>query len=535
VTKHEFRADRRSPTSGRRRTDDEHDIRDARSKIRSIDDLAAIAAGARTKGQKVVLAHGVFDLIHLGHVRHLEAARRHGDVLMVTVTSDRHVNKGPGRPAFADQFRAEVLAAMEYVDWVGINDAPDAIGLLNKIKPDAYAKGADYADAAADVTGKIALERHAVESHGGKVVLTDELTSSSTKLLNRYMNLLDPALREYIDRHRDAIGYEAMQALIEKVRNFKVLLVGDAIVDEYQYVVPLGKSPKENMIATLFKDRELFAGGVIAAANHVANFCSEVDVITCVGGSDSQEELLFRSRRPNVDLHLIERPGVPTTRKCRFVETSYMRKLFEIYHMDDTPLDEGLENELNAAIDRRVGDYDLVIVTDFGHGLIGPSTIAKLVENSKFLAVNAQSNSANLGFNLVTKYPRADYVCIDAPEARLATHDKYAPVDRIVSEKLPAMVACERLIVTHGGIGCYTYSRNEGVHQIPAVTRTVVDTVGAGDAFLSVTSPLVAAGGTMQMVGFIGNVVGALKVGIVGHRSSIDKVSVLKSLKALLQ
>lgn len=526
--------DRRRGNPGRRRIDAVKPARSARAKIQTIEELAKIAAESRAAGSRVVLAHGVFDLVHVGHIRHLESARRQGDVLIVTITADAFVNKGPGRPAFTDALRAEMLGALEYVDWVGINHGPDAMSVIRAIKPDAYVKGADYADSSADVTGKITEERKAVEAHGGRLVFTDEITSSSTHLINRYFSTLDPSIRDYLDGFRQEYPIEEIEKLLEKVRDYRVLVIGDAIIDEYQYVVPMGKSPKENMIATLFQNREMFAGGVVAAANHLANFCAEVDVITAIGSEDSNEELLLRSRQDNVEIDLIERRGMPTTRKCRFIDSGYMRKLFEVYTMDDAPLDAALEAELNAKIAKRIGDYDMVLITDFGHGLIGRSTIDLVSEKSRFLAINAQSNSANMGFNLITRYPRADYLCIDTPEARLATGEKLIDVEAIAGQILPSMVKCDKLILTHGKFGCVTYAKGEPVSRIPALTRTVVDTVGAGDAFLAVTSPLVCAGGPMKMIGFVGNIVGALKVAIMGHRSSIDKAAVVKSMRALL-
>ena len=96
------------------------------------------------------------------------------------------------------------------------------------------------------------------------------------------------------------------------------------------------------------------------------------------------------------------------------------------------------------------------------------------------------------------------------------------------------MVKCDKLILTHGKYGCVTYAKGEPVSRIPALTRTVVDTVGAGDAFLAVTAPLVCAGAPMKVIGFVGNIVGALKVAIMGHRSSVDKPAVVKSMRALL-
>jgi sugar/nucleoside kinase (ribokinase family) len=140
-----------------------------------------------------------------------------------------------------------------------------------------------------------------------------------------------------------------------------------------------------------------------------------------------------------------------------------------------------------------------------------------------------------MGYNLITKYQRADYVCIDAPEARLAVSDRISAISDIAYRLVNGRIECPNIIITHGKHGCVTYRRGDVAHTIPAVARRVVDTVGAGDAFLSVTAPLVAAGGAIDRIGFIGNVVGALKVEIVGHRRSIEKVSLIKGMNGLLK
>jgi sugar/nucleoside kinase (ribokinase family) len=295
------------------------------------------------------------------------------------------------------------------------------------------------------------------------------------------------------------------------------------------------KTPKENMIATRYQDRELFAGGVFAAANHVAAFCKQVDIITCLGDSDSHEDLVRQSLKPNVRLRALTRTGAPTTLKRRFVDPSYMRKLFEVYFMNDEPLPPDVQRDVDDAIAETASEYDVVIATDFGHGLIASSSIEALISNSRFLAVNTQSNSANLGYNLITKYPRADYVCIDAPEARLAVSDRLSNVGDIARRLSEKHINCSKIIVTQGKHGCVTFENDGIVHTIPAFAKNVVDTVGAGDAFLAVTAPLVAAGAPMSRIGFIGNVVGALKVEIVGHRRSIEKASLIKGLTGLLK
>ena len=503
-------------------------------KLQSLETLAEIAEQVRAEGGSVVLAHGVFDLLHIGHLRHLRQARGQGTRLMVTVTADAEVNKGPGRPVFGEKVRAEMLAALDCVDWVGISHAPAAEAVIHAIKPQVYVKGSDYADAEADITGKIVDERRAVESHGGRVVFTEDVAFSSSALINRHLKVFDPTLDQFLEAERDKDVLPGLLELIDRVRDYRVLIVGDAIIDDYKYVGPLGKSPKENIIATSFEGRELFAGGVFAAANHVAGLCRTVEVVTTVGDDDYQG-LIRDSLKPNVELHAFRRPGTPTTRKTRFIESAYLRKLFEVYTMDDSPIGAETEARIDDIITERAEEFDLVIVTDFGHGLLTPSLIGALQRSARFLAVNAQTNSANQGFNLITKYPSADFVCIDAPEARLAVSDKLCDIAEIVGQELPRRIRCPRFIVTHGRNGCIGYETGHELVRVPAFTSTVVDTVGAGDAFFAITAPLAAAGGSIDRLAFIGNAAGAIKVGIVGHRKSVEKVPLIKFLTTLLK
>jgi len=501
------------------------DERRPRAKIRSVDEVAAISRRLRDDGKTVVHCHGTFDLLHLGHVRHLQAASKLGDCLIVTVTADNFVNKGPGRPVFGGEDRAEMLASLTFVDWVAINDTADAVKAISRIRPDLYVKGKDYQDAGDDVTGKIVLERQAVEAHGGRIHFTDEVTFSSTQLINQHFNLFEPHIREQLDSLRENGGVGSLVSLIDSVRDYRVLLIGDAIIDQYDYVLPMGKTQKENVIATRYQSSEVFAGGVFAAANHIASFCKQVDVITCLGSGDGYADLVHSSLLPNVGLTAFHRTGANTTVKRRFVDPTRVGKLFETYVIDDEPLPGDLQDKVDTTISQRAGDYDLVVVTDFGHGLIASSSVEILTRGGpRFLAVNAQTNTANYGYNLITKYPRADYMCIDAPEARLATGDRFSSVPEVAARLADQRVDCPRLVITHGRNGCVTYERGGAIH-----------TIGAGDAFFVVTAPLAAAGGSMHQLGFIGNVVGALKVEIVGHRAAVDKPSLVKSIMGLLQ
>lgn len=191
---------------------------------------------------------------------------------------------------------------------------------------------------------------------------------------------------------------------------------------------------------------------------------------------------------------------------------------------------------VDRSVTERIGEYDIVVVTDFGHGMITPSTIEKLIGQSRFLAVNTQTNSANTGFNLITRYPRADYICIDAPEARLAVGNKFAELQDIAAGRFNGRVDCPNIVLTRGRQGCVSHdARSNQTTAVPAFATTVVDTVGAGDAFFAVTAPFAALRTPMDLIGFLGNVAGGIKVGIVGHRRPIEKVSLVKAITALMK
>ena len=138
-------------------------------KILPLDELSQHLAGEKARGHKVVLCHGVFDLLHPGHIQHFQEARSLGDILVVTVTADAHVNKGPGRPAFTQRLRMESLAAMECIDFVALSEWPTAIEVIRRIRPDFYVKGSEYQDSDNDLTGKILEVVDAGREVGGSV------------------------------------------------------------------------------------------------------------------------------------------------------------------------------------------------------------------------------------------------------------------------------------------------------------------------------------------------------------------------------
>src|SRR5580704_16644550 len=113
-------------------------------KVYSLPDLLRFREEARSNGRTVVHCHGCFDIVHPGHIHHLQLAKSLGDLLIVSVSADTQVNKGPARPLVPDAVRASTLAALQCVDGVYVNPFPTAVELLEELKPDVYVKGKEY-------------------------------------------------------------------------------------------------------------------------------------------------------------------------------------------------------------------------------------------------------------------------------------------------------------------------------------------------------------------------------------------------------
>lgn len=325
---------------------------------------------------------------------------------------------------------------------------------------------------------------------------------------------------------------------LEAARDLKVLVVGETILDEYHYCETLGKSGKEPILATRYLHSERFAGGILAVANHVAGFAGSVTALTVLGQQDGRPDpsdpFLLGSLDPNVDLVAIRQEGAPTITKLRYVEQYPLQKLFEVYHLQHMEEDGPEAAQLCARLEELAGGFDAVVVVDYGHGMIGPRAVEILCRRARFLAVNTQANADNQGFNTISKYPRADFVSLSERELRLEARSRARDTARLM-EETAARMGCRSLLVTRGKLGNLLYDRNCGVLASPNLSAQVVDRVGAGDAVLSVTALCAAREAPAEVLGFLGNVVGAHAVATVGHRHSLDRVRLAGTIASLLQ
>ncbi|EGW22485.1 PfkB family carbohydrate kinase [Methylobacter tundripaludum] len=502
-------------------------------KIVSIDQLAQRSAELKAQGKTVALCHGTFDLLHIGHIRHLQSGSRQADSLLVSVTADEFVNKGPGRPVFNEHLRAENIAALACVDRVAINHAVTAVEVLDQVKPDLYVKGSDYKSTSDDITGNIQHEKDAVERHGGRILFTDELTSSSTRLLNEYFEVFSPEISAYLDQFKGTVGGADIIGKLKGLSGLKVLVVGEAIIDEYHYTSPLGQTGKGNVFAVKYNDYERFAGGAIAVANHVAEFAGNVTLLTGLGATQSHEDFIRSNLNPAIEPVFFFSQDRPTIVKRRYVDAD-IAKLFEVYFYNDAPLPEETNGKIVAWLDRHLGDYDAVIVPDFGNGFISNEMVEALAKGAKYLAVNAQVNSGNRGYHLITRYPNADFLSLNEPELRLAVHDRNGAIEELAGQ-LADKLQAKHVAITRGTKGALMLDNDKTAYKIPALSSQVVDRIGAGDAFLSVAGLCLAGGLEPEQALFAGSVAAALDVQIVCNREPVRAVALFKYITTLLK
>lgn len=504
------------------------------SKYFTLERLAEWIAEQKAQGKKVVHCHGCFDLLHIGHIRHFQRARELGDVLVVTVTPDRYVNKGPDRPAFPEALRLEAIAALEVVDAVALNRWPTAVETIHLLKPDLYVKGAEYRDPAKDATGGIQLEIDAITAVGGSIAFTDDIVFSSSNLINRFASGFSQEVKDFLSQFAKRYPADAIKEYLKKAGCQSVLLVGETIIDDYEYCEAIGKSSKEPTLAVKSLYTKRFAGGILAAANHVASFCDRVALLTQVGDRDDHMEFIREHVKPTIDAHYLVRKNSPTIVKKRLIEHYFFTKMLEVYHINDAALEPEDDAAVCEALENLLPKFDVVIVIDFGHAMLSQRAVEILARKAKFLCVNTQANAGNLGFNVISKYPRADFISLAEKEMRLEARDlrgEIEPMMQALSDKLN----CPLITVTRGSRGSVILDRKTGFHIVPALAQKVVDRVGAGDASLSVSSLLAACGAPAEIVGFAGNVAGAWAVSVVGNEKSIDRVGLIKQIETLLK
>jgi len=502
-----------------------------KSKILSFDNLRKRIENYQKDNKKVVMCYGMFGVLHIGHIRYLKQAEQYGDVVVVVITPDRYIDSIEKENY--ESMRAEALVHLDWIDSVAVNNCDDFQEMIRALSPDVFAKGFESVHAD-DQPNQEDQEEQFLQSMGIQYVIAKEGNFYTTGQINRYLKNSSDNTLNYISLFKQRHSKDDLLRPLEQLQKLSVLVIGDTILDEYYYCSAIGKSSKDPTLALKYEHQDLFAGGILAVANHVANFAGRVDLVTVLGQNDSHEEFILSKLKPNIRPFYVFKPNAPTLIKKRFIDGYSANKLLELYVMNDSYLDSEQDQALCNMFREQLPHYDLVIVADYGHGALSRKMIDVLTRESSFLAVNTQSNAGNRGFNTISKYSKADFVSLAEHEIRLETRDTVGRLFPMMT-KLARDVSCRHFVVTRGKKGCILIDKQRSLFQVPSFAQNVVDRVGAGDAFFVMTSMFSALDVPGEIIGFIGNVAGSLAVEIMGNKESIDKHSVTEYINNLFQ
>ncbi len=505
------------------------------NKIHSSKSILKLLNKERIKKNSVILCHGVFDLLHYGHIKHFESAKKVGDFLLVSLTSDEFIKKGPGRPIFNTEVRAKMIGSLSIVDAVIISKSESAEQMINLVKPDIYFKGPDYKDNTKDHTKKIYKEIKALRKNNGKILYSNDETYSSSNLINKSEILFNEEQKKYLSNIKKKYSYEDIVKIFDNFTKLKPIIVGETIIDEYVFCQVLGKSGKEPHMVIRDEYKETYLGGTGAIANHMSSFCNENFLISCLGEKKSYLKFIKKNLMKNIHRNFITKKNGPTILKKRFIDSISGNKLFGVYSMNDKSADMATSKKLINLIKQKNLKSDLIVISDYGHGFISQKSASEISKLKKFIALNAQVNASNYGYHSLEKYKKIDTLLINETELRHEIRDKLSDV-YYLAKILKKKHNIKNLIVTRGRNGAFLIeSKNNKIIKCPAFSKKVVDKVGAGDTMLALVSLCLKLKVPYDLTLFLGSLAGASAVENIGNSKSLDRKNLLRTIEFILK
>ncbi len=498
------------------------------AKILTLEQLLKQRALARDNNEPVVQCHGCFDIVHPGHIRHLRSAAAQGKRLLVSITADRFVNKGDGRPMFTQDLRAENLAALSFVDWVYVNEQETAADLLARIRPDVYVKGAEYE---ANEDPRFAEERAIVETHGGRVVFSSsDVVFSSTALVNRVAEttLDNPAARlrlDQLEREYD-LSVDAMRTVLDRFVGKRIVVVGEPILDTYVQCTWPEVSSESPMLALRPIESTCFDAGAAVIAKHLAAQGVETVLITTLPDSAQGEEFIERMEADNITVHSIY-AGERITAKDRYLVGR--EKKVKIDHAADITLDTRARKQMVELVEEHTLGADACILADYGLGMFTPRTLARVAETARPRTPILTGDVSGRRSSLLSMRG-VDMLCPSEQELRFAARDYDSSLPTVVWKTLEATGA-RLLAVTIDEEGVILFTRkavDEAVDEavwssrlnsvhIPSLTSAPIDTLGCGDALLALTTAAMTTGADACRSVVLGSLAAAIQASTMGN------------------
>tara|TARA_A100001011_G_scaffold400493_2_gene515514 strand:- start:9864 stop:11411 length:1548 start_codon:yes stop_codon:yes gene_type:complete len=502
-------------------------LKDYSHKIKSVDEVKSIV---KVSKHKYIFCHGVFDIVHPGHIRHLAYAKSIADKLIVSITSDKHIKKGIYRPHIPERLRALNLAAFEMVDYVIIDINAKPLNNLKKIKPSFFAKGFEYSSNGLPKATQ--EEAKIVNSYGGKIIFTpgDVVYSSSAFLGNHLPKIKYEKLLELMDNEN--ITFKDLKLTIKNFSKFTIHLIGDTIVDTYTRTKFIGGQTKTPTFSVLFNNKDDYIGGAGIVAQHLKAAGAKV-VFTSVIGNDPLGKFVEKNLKKNkIKCNLFIDNTRPTTNKNVFIASDY--RLLKVDTLDNSSINSEIQKYIIEKIKKIKSNA--VVFSDFRHGIYNQLTTNKFIKNiPKKIFKVADSQVASRWGN-ITDFKNFDLITPNEREARFSLADQDSTVGRI-SDLLLDICKYKNLILKLGarGVFCNSISakKKNSYFSLDSFTENIKDSVGSGDALLAYSTLSMLQTNSLLISSIIGSIAAACECEFDGNipvkpKDVLDKINFIE-------
>lgn len=483
-------------------------------KIKTAEELAAII-GPRPREKTVIMCHGVFDVVHPGHLRHLIYAKGKADILVASLTADRHIAKGAHRPHVPQDLRALNLAAFEIIDYVVIDPNEKPITNLETIQPDFFAKGYEYTSSGHPPRTREEID--VVSGYGGEVIFTpgDVVYSSSRLIEMEPPNLRTEKLLSVMGAA--SLTFDDLRRVFDSFANRRVHVVGDTIVDSLTQCTMIGGQTKTPTMSVLFEEKRDYIGGAGIVAQHLRAAGAEVVFSTVLGDDALKDFVLDGMRASGVTTRAIIDPTRPTTNKNAIVAGGY--RLLKVDTLDNRTISDDIQAKLAQAVAEE--QADAVVFSDFRHGIFNRSTIPGLTAAIPAGIFSVADSQVASRWGNITEFQGFDLITPNEREARFALGDQDSGI-RPLASRLYDAARAKTLILKMGDRGVLTcrspdHEALDSFFVVDSFADKVVDAVGAGDALLAYATLSLLATGCPVTATVIGSLAAAVECAMDGN------------------
>tara|TARA_Y100000590_G_scaffold458314_1_gene612793 strand:+ start:7511 stop:8971 length:1461 start_codon:yes stop_codon:yes gene_type:complete len=457
-----------------------------------------------------VFVSGHFNVMHPGHLRFLNFAKKCGDHLIVGVEN----NKRAGNNVYVDEkIRLSNVKSINCVDEAFILKTSPK-DYIKKNKPSIVVKGKEHESLFNE-------EANILKKYGGNLIFSSgEKIFSSIDLLNKEFkipaNVILDRPKDYIKRH--SINNQKLKKIIKNFNRLNICVFGDLIIDEYIDCEPLGMSQEDPTLVINPINRKKFIGGAGIVAAHASSLGANVDFYSVTGRDELYKYSKKKLKLLQVNAKLFTDISRSTTLKQKFRSSG--KTLLRVSNLNQNSISKIIQKKIYTSFFKNIKKYDLIVFSDFNYGCLTDELINKVTNQAKklkiFMAADSQSSSQ---IGDITKYKNMNLLTPTEREARVGTRNQNDGLI-ILAEDLRKKTLAENIILKLAGEGLIIHKvknkkwENDKIHALNSFPS---DVAGAGDCLLIASSMSLASGANIWEASYLGSIASAAQVGKIGN------------------